>query len=240
MKVFAILTIAQFAAGVLLAQIELSLEPNPFEETFQLDFSAPYPEGVAHGILTNNSGETVFLRWEVITTGAGCPETWKFRFCDENFCGSSSVTSNINPGGDPNLPLEIEPGYVSLFDLHVLPFGTPGCCTPRVAVSSIDNLGDTLLMAVYNICMESLTPVAEVVNATPHFFPNPTDGLVSLTNGGKVTALQISNTLGGQVKYFAATPNHNYDLSDLPGGIYLVSLMGERNEVLKTLRIVKR
>ncbi|HFA51075.1 MAG TPA: T9SS type A sorting domain-containing protein [Bacteroidetes bacterium] len=221
---------------------DITISPNPFTGTIQVDLTDNYAEAVFHATLTNNSADTMKLRWEVITADAGCSSKWDFLFCDENQCYSTGVISNINtnmPG--PNIPLVVAPnGGTSLFDLHIRPKGTTGCCSPKVTVSTVDAPNDILATAEYDLCIDGLTPVSEAQKARLRIYPNPSTNYISLSENNFVKKLWISNILGKRVKTFDTSYANNYDVSDLPDGIYLVSMVGEENKVLKTVRISKR
>lgn len=218
------------------AQTELSLAPPSFSDTFLLDLSVEYSDETAAGILKNESEETVLLRWEVHSEGIGCPESWQFLFCDENFCGAASTTSNVNPGSDPNLPLEIEAGKLSTFDLTLRPRGSAGCCDPTVTVSTVDDFEEILLTAEYHICVEGLTATSEAEVTEIQLFPNPTAGHFFLTENEKVHSVLVTDFHGRQVRRFAE--GENYDLAGLPAGLYVVHLMGQDGVVFQSLKIV--
>ena len=55
-----------------------------------------------------------------------------------------------------------------------------------------------------------------------------------------VDQVVVYNLLGRQVRSFNAYQNARYDLSSLPNGFYLVSLLNEEAGTLKTVRLSKR
>jgi hypothetical protein len=67
-------------------------------------------------------------------------------------------------------------------------------------------------------------------------FPNPTSGKIEIT-GVAIGAITIMNSIGSTVKE-TTLPNENIDISELPGGIYFISI--HTNNQLITKRIIKK
>ena len=80
----------------------------------------------------------------------------------------------------------------------------------------------------------------ETCLSCPQSNPNPTANAISITRNPYVKQLYVSNILGKRVKIFNAYSNGKYDLSDLPDGIYLVSMVDSNRKVIKTVRVSKR
>lgn len=219
------------------AQVELSVDPPSFSDTFLLDLSVDYSEQTAIGTLKNETGEEVALRWLLHKEDAGCPDSWWLLFCDNNFCGSSTTISNINPGSDPNIPLEIGPGQTSTFDLTIRPRGSEGCCSPFVTVTTIDNFDEVLWTAQYHICVEGITAVDEVEEESIRLFPNPTSGQFYLSEKEKVHEVRVSDWSGKMLRSFSK--NEDYDLSHFSEGFYLVQVLGRNGVLLETVKVGK-
>jgi len=68
-------------------------------------------------------------------------------------------------------------------------------------------------------------------------YPNPTAQYISLMDGINVDQLIIYNIVGRPVKTFKVDYMNQYDVSQLPIGIYLVRLLNKREQTLKTIRL---
>ena len=71
-------------------------------------------------------------------------------------------------------------------------------------------------------------------------YPNPAIEYFSLTNAGRVNQIVMYNMLGRQIRNFDVNPANRYDVSDLPGGIYMVTLLDRNGALIKTMRLSKR
>ncbi|MBI5916204.1 MAG: T9SS type A sorting domain-containing protein [Bacteroidetes bacterium] len=71
-------------------------------------------------------------------------------------------------------------------------------------------------------------------------YPNPTLGQFSITNNPLVKKVVLFNILGKQVKSFQHMNGNQYDISGVPDGLYLVSMLDAKGQTLKTVRMTKR
>ena len=72
-------------------------------------------------------------------------------------------------------------------------------------------------------------------------YPNPFTSYIKINDESEVVRqVVVFNLLGKKMKSFVAAQGERYNVSDLPRGIYLVQLYGNRNKVIKTQRINKR
>ncbi len=220
------------------AQADLVVEPNPYLETFLIDFSNPNASEIAYGIFTNTSDQTMNVKWELITSGTNCPEEWDFKICDKNNCNIYGVATNY--GGPVTVPVELNPGDTSVLQLYFKPNGVSGCGQPMIQLSNINDATNIIATADYDVCVENATDVSEREKSTLRVFPNPTANFISVSNNNFVKKIWISNILGKRVQAFATHNGSSYDVSHLPDGIYLVSMVDEYNKVVKTVRISKR
>ncbi len=229
-------------AWTLQAQLSVKVYPEDLSYELQTDLTYEFSEPVAHAWVINNSNETVNLRWEREIIGATCPSEWKYRICDDTACYGANVPSNVIFGGGLFKPLTLVPGDSTILDVHVVPTFVAGCCTVRINLSHVINANsDTpLTSADFDICISPLTSVTEKDKASLRVYPNPTTNYFTLTKNSFVKKLYVSNILGKRVKSFQTSNNGKYDIADLPDGIYLVSMIGDDNRVIKTVRVSKR
>jgi type IX secretion system substrate protein len=219
------------------AQWDLEVEPNPHESTVQVDLTDFWSEPVAHAHVTNKTDHLINLRWkrEIISA----PPEWEFRICDTNPC-YSTTTTNVVASARPNVPVPLQLNERSLLDLHVLPRGVAGCAEVNIHLSDAANPDSILETVVFNVCVEMLTAVSELDKSSMRIYPNPTSNFISLTKSSGVSQLWVSNILGKRVKTFHTTFTGKYNISGLPDGIYLVSMVDHAGNVMKTVRVSKR
>lgn len=227
-----------FLSFQLSAQDNVTVEPNPFEDTFVVDLSNNSTEIIMHTVFINNFDETKTFKWQVALNSAGCPSQWQYKVCDANACYLWGVLTN--EGGPVHEAVVLEPGDTSRLDLYVQPNGVAGCCNPSIFISEFEAPNTLLATAQYDVCIESATAVTEREKANLKVYPNPTADYISISNNNFVKKVWVSNILGKRVRMFNTTLGNNYDISMLPDGIYLVSMVDDNNKVLKTVRISKR
>jgi len=219
------------------AQCDLTAEPNPYVETFLVDFSNPTAETSTHGYFINTSTETVNVKWEIIVD-SDCPNEWSYKLCDANNCYIYGVLTNM--GGPVNVPVKLDPGDTSILQFYIKPNAVSGCCKPKIELTCLGGAGVVSETAEFDVCVENATDVSEREKSSLRIFPNPSNSYFSLTNNNFIKKVWVSNILGKRVRSFYAVNDGRYDVSGLPDGIYLVSMVDEFNKVLKTVRMSKR
>lgn len=218
-----------------LAQLEVS--PNPWIGTIDdLDLTDLYAEGVAHAKMKNTSGDTLYVRWEVVVISA--PAEWKFLFCDKNQCYSTTTTTNWDPANDIEEPAILAPGEEGTMDLHIRPRLVAGACEVEVRLSLISNPNNVLTTGVFQVTVP--TGVDEISVRNLRIFPNPSSDYFAVTNSQGLHKIVMYNVVGRAVRSFEVLEGKKYYIADLPDGIYLASLVGNNDEVLRTLRVSKR
>jgi hypothetical protein len=222
------------------AQITLHVEPDPLNYTLQGDFSDEWSEVVAHALLTNNTNQTILMRWTRDDSGSTCPAEWQFRICDRNYCYGSNVLSNNVPGGEPKDTVILVPGDTSRLDPHILHHAVAGCCKVKFNLSEIATPNVVFQTVDFDICIEEANAVSDLEKAKLKVTPNPAVNYIAVTNSPFVKQIKISNLLGKPVKSFNNVYEGKYDISDLPDGLYLVSMIDKDDEIIKTMRVVKK
>lgn len=225
---------------VLFGQFELEVYPsNPADFNFQVDLSDYWAEPIAHARVTNKSANILNLRWEREVINA--PAEWEYRVCDTIACYPTTVSSNVVIGGQPNAPVPLAQEEHTLMDVHVLPRGVAGCAEVAIHITDAADPNNIIETLTYNICIDPLTAVNDQFNNNNlRIYPNPTANFVSLTKNTVVRQLWVHNILGKRVRTFNTSYNGRYDLTDLPDGLYLVSMVDADGKVIKTVRVSKR
>ncbi len=219
---------------------EVSVNPNPAVLTETgLDLSPPSFELINHATMTNNSDAEVAFSWS--RTIVSAPEEWIFPVCDKNTCWFAGVDAAPDP-------VNLTAGEEGLLDVHLQPTNVPGCATVTLDITPFDDLTNVLFTATYefrvNVAEDCTTVISDVSSVTVSkvkVYPNPTTDIfkiAALEEISEATEVAVYNVLGRKVKSFSTAVN-NFNVSDLPDGMYLVSLSGENASVIKTVRMSK-
>lgn len=72
-------------------------------------------------------------------------------------------------------------------------------------------------------------------------YPNPATSFISIDNAQDVKELYILNLVGRKLKIIENVEQDvQYDISDLPNGMYLVQIIDHKNKIITTQRLSKR
>ena len=72
-------------------------------------------------------------------------------------------------------------------------------------------------------------------------YPNPATTYISIDKAQNVKELYIFNLVGRKLKVIEnVEQNVQYDISDLPNGMYLVQVIDQTNKIITTQRLSKR
>ncbi len=224
-------------SGLGLAQVNVSVDPNPWQGTLSADLSDDWAEVIAHATFTNEDATTQSFRWLISVQNA--PTEWQFRICDINACYGTSTITNYDPNGFQQ-PVVLNSGESSLLDLHILPKGVSGQGLIHVELSTIDDINTVIETAVYQVTIENSVATFERLSSQHiKVYPNPATEYIALSDTRGIDQIIIYNMIGRQVRTFQVAANRHYSLADLPKGLYLVSLVNKHKGVLRTLRLQK-
>jgi len=70
--------------------------------------------------------------------------------------------------------------------------------------------------------------------------PNPAIDYFTVTSNISYTRIVLYNIIGKPLKTYRPEIDSHYELSDLPGGIYILRFFGESNQVIKTIKLYKK
>ena len=129
------------------------------------------------------------------------------------------------------------------FKFQVRPKGQAGCCDMKVYFSTVDDPDNILKTGEVTVKInnpECITSVFEPTVELLELFPNPISNNFELTENQIVQSLDVYNAYGHLVKKYDAEGQRSFDASDLASGVYFVSLVGNENAILKTVRVVKQ
>ncbi|MCB0704012.1 MAG: T9SS type A sorting domain-containing protein [Saprospiraceae bacterium] len=240
MKQFILLVLVFILPQLSLAQIEVEVLPDPLVFEFELEGNDPFQSVFAPVIIKNISiYDTLAMVWvrEVISA----PEEWSSFVCDYSQCFPSYMDSNWMPPATPieDIPV-LAPGEESVFNLYVHTNQVPGEAVIQFCIYDLYDLDTPIICPEFNITVSGFTAVSDKEISSLQVYPNPTTDFFMLGGDTVVDQVVVYNLLGRQVRSFHAYQNARYDLSGLPDGIYLVSLLNEEAGTLKTVRLSKR
>ena len=217
------------------------ITPNPALGEANTDMPSTDPDDVvATAHISNNTSDSLFLRWERIDNTRP-NECWETAVCDVNLCYFPTVSTK-----DFVLPPNFEDGEMLV---HAYTGGSPGDdpttgeTTIILKISNLNDPADTLIVN-YNFevtgtaeCMTSSVSVAE--REALKIFPNPASDYFQLTETHAIEQLVVYNILGRKVATFAVNSGENYDISGFPNGVYLVGMVDQDEKIVKTIRLQK-
>lgn len=217
---------------------DLTIEPIPVEETFNVDLSNEVLDLELHATITNNTDEEMQLKWtrKVISK----PDAWRTQVCDNNTCYIPQVSTNYDPDNGVNEPSVLAAGASFNLIFHVLPNQIEGTGEFHVEFSSISRPDSVMDTAVFIFDVIGTTSTFETSKLKLKAFPNPAQDYIRLSPNNIVDQLVIYNIVGRQVKTFDAINGEKYDIVDLPDGMYLISLLNNNTGIVKTIRMSKR
>lgn len=177
-----------------------------------------------------NGTDEQTIRWAV-ELGDDWPAEWLAWVCDENLCYTPTIVQ------DPQGSL-LESRETENWSLHANPVGVPGIGSMFLHITD-EATGDTLttVEVVYNVLTSSTGEIVqqEVIN----IYPNPTVAFFQIDNDASVAKVQLFDIVGREVFNRNHTTGSQYDVSSLRNGMYLVRLMDDNGDLLKSTRLSK-
>lgn len=216
----------------------VTLLPNRVDTLFQVDQASSYDDYVAKGLIKNNTADTLYLRWE--RRLLSIPNGWTTKICDANLCYVEIVGSNIDPDLLLEEPVIVPPFGTANLDVHIVPYGAVGTGVVEIELSLMGQPEDIIGVAEYQMeVAERVRPIVENRKSL-RVYPNPSSNYLNVSTSPLVDQVRLYNMVGRVVKTFEASRAGVYDISNLPNGIYLVSLVDAKGNVLKTTRVTKK
>ena len=231
--------------GILNAQ-DFTISPDGYTLDTSVNILDIYDSGKIHTSFTNNTSSDVELRWEIVQMDG--PTTWRPQLCVNNESGSCfawDILSNTDPALPQGIPFLVDAGESSLFDLGVRPNGIPGCGTYEIRVSPFDDPTNISIIGTYYFRFNvdancESTATKNFDKTTVKLFPNPTNDYFTITDNSYVAEIQIFNIVGKQMTYTPFQSGDAINVSSFPNGLYLVRMLDDDGDVLKTTRLTKR
>jgi hypothetical protein len=207
----------------------VSAQVSPSPATQEVGGSVDMLDIEAKFDLTNGTTEQP-IRWAV-EFGGDWPADWQAWVCDENLCYTPGIVQD--PQGSVLDSRETEN-----WSLHSNPQGIPGVGTLILHITD-EVTGDTLttVEVVYNVLTSSTGELVQ--QAVINLYPNPTVDFFQIDNDATVSSVQLFDIVGREVFNRNHTAGSQYDVSTLRNGMYLVRLMDDNGDLLKSTRLSK-
>lgn len=190
--------------------------------------------------LTNLSQDTLQLKWEKKVFRQ--PEEWLTQINDANGIYLPNVNSNLGPIPGSEAPLALLPGQSTEVSMHVLPLGAEGEGWYELSFAYADAPGYVLEAVDFRTRAgaDYATSGYTSSKADIRVYPNPATYYFELTPNDLVDEIEVINVVGGKVLSFRYEHGQKYSITNLPSGLYLISLINARTGVIKTIRLLKR
>lgn len=183
--------------------------------------------------IRNLSNQSLELRWEIKKTNLS--EGWQAVVCDQQ-CYTSLVQSKT---------FKLQANEV-LHDFKVSfrPNGKEGMGHLELLLyvdgEKQDNPQSITFSAAAKSNHTGVTGVARETGA-PKIYPNPVTEFMSLKDDYEaVKTVEVYNVVGRQLQRFSVShAGQKYDVSRLPRGIYMVRMLDESGNIIRTQRVSK-
>ncbi len=221
------------------AQNLISVSTTSVEKKFIADLNDASASLELRTKITNISSQQLSLKWNRMVINQ--PFEWETQICDKNSCYLPTYNTNYDPSGGINIPVFLAPGASFDLILHIFPNRTAGTGVFDVDISTTGKPDNVISTVSFSTVVESMAATSEVTNKSElKVFPNPATDYFELVNNRLVNKVVIYNLVGRKIRSYDASNGRRYNVNDLPSGIYLIGLLDDNNNVLKTLRLSKR
>ncbi len=189
--------------------------------------------------VSNLTGQNIQLKWTRVIVDQ--PIDWETQVCDNNLCYTPIVSSNVDASLPLNQPVIIKPDTSFEIGLYVVPNGAAGRGKFQLIFALASSPNTPIDTVTFDLSINQTTSTREIAKSDIRVFPNPAVDYFELTDGSDVDRIVVYNLLGREVRSFRSIGNgQQYNLSGLPDGLYLLSLLDNRRGIVKTVRLNKR
>lgn len=182
---------------------------------------------IAKTTILNDSPEKKTILWE--RTVLSITDGWGTAVCDKNLCYDPSIEA---------FEFELDSMEEASISVYGYPLGKEGATSVEIKLTDANDPNNTVTGS-FQVKSDGFTTTNTRFVAKPNIkiYPNPTSQYISLTDATNVDRLMVYNIVGRSVKNFRATSSNQYDVSNLPVGIYLVRLVDRFDYTLRTVRL---
>lgn len=201
---------------------QISLSTNPAVKT--LDLGEFFNKAVT--TVKNNSNSKVTYVW--VASAVTSPSSWIFQVCDLNLCYLPHILTQ---------EFEMEAGQEAEFYIQVSHNNFRGDGEYKVKFTNKNNPADTITGTFIFTSSVSTRDVSFGENIKIQ--PNPANQYFQISDTRQIGKVQVLNMVGGVVKTYYAQNTDQFDISDLPSGMYMVKMIHKNSNKVKTLRLRK-
>lgn len=227
MRKFFIFLLSVTASGVIIAQSNIELTPNP---AYTVGNSSD-PAELSVEVINNGPEEQTFL-WRRIVNDI--PSDWFSFVCDPNLC--------YGPNQDvPATSFVINPDNHKI-KVTFSPNGYAGVGYAEIEVYSVTDSANYNALGVFSADLTATGFNSPTVNNTFTVYPNPANDVVNAmaSFNSDIRAVKILNIVGKEVLFAnwnASNGRMLISVNQLPDGIYFVQFTGEGGNILATKKI---
>lgn len=186
-------------------------------------------ETVLH-IKMKNTGDTIRkIYWRLVKEVFN--HSWSTQICDNN---DVCYPYNVDNAPKPSI---VDAGKTEELKLTIL-YGDIED-KGKIIVEIYDNKDFTNLVDILPIEINVDFPVATSNLGLDNIkiAPNPASNLFRISNTKDVSKIEIYSLVGKKIKTITNINTNGYDISDLRNGIYMISIIGKDNKVIKALKL---
>ncbi len=179
--------------------------------------------------VTNTSNQHLNLLWTRHEVAK--PEMWKTHVGD--------FTSNTDIAPEDRA-IHLMPGESYMIQMHAKTFGQAGFA--QVELDLYDAEKQEHILGVIKATFETTSGAAksdETSTDAIRIYPNPTNDYFRIYQSAAVSRIEIYNIVGKRIVAYPASPDGQYDVTNLQDGMYLVRLIAADKSVIKTVRLSK-
>jgi len=179
--------------------------------------------------------DTRAFGWE--RTNISLPSGWASAVCDNNLCYLPTVNTeefNMTGGDTTDLILHIYPGGTPGNITNV----TPGTAEVHVKVYEKDNPTNEENI-IFFVTLDATTGTTQVEAQRLKVYPNPTKDVFRITENTLVKRVKVLNVVGKSALDRTIQNGEQLSVAHLRAGMYLVQMFDDKNEVIKTVRLLK-
>lgn len=245
MKLF-LLSILCFLSLNLL-QAQLTIEPAQIKKQISIELDNVAYEEILKVRVSNPTDRTLSLRWDKNVIYQ--PNVWESQICDKEASYPPFVKTNYDPMQNINAPIRLKPHEGFDLYLTLLPYNTTGNCRIEIPFYELSGSNKPLATAVFQVNLITTKDQQAQAAATTKgkrrgvkIYPNPVYDRFFLSNTpADLDKVEVFNTLGHKVKIFdQPVEGQDFEVKNLPQGVYLVSLVNTEGKVIRTLRLLIR
>ncbi len=210
--------VTRFEARESPCKIEFVTDPQVFEH-------------VCYNKIESRSTRRLQILWERVDFEI--TEGWEAYVCDNLNCYPSFITrcpeENYN---------DLYPDSTVNMDVHIADMGKEG--SAHIIVYVFETTDTVNKLKVDYLFNKSLSTNGVRKTQLIRMYPNPAQNSFNVEYNYGVSRIELYNLMGKKVGGFQAQGSRSYDISHLDDGIYLVRLIGNDQQVIKTLKLHKR